>query len=76
MARSLQGLDVDRSFIFRRTLSPRDDAFKVVVDEVRLPRLEPRVYTEEQFNALTAASPKFNEVLGKEGVVLFEAHGE
>jgi len=72
VGRYTAGSDVDVIVVYEG--SPRDDAFKLVVDEVGLPRLEPRVYTEEQFNALIAASPRFAEILEKEGIVLFEAH--
>jgi predicted nucleotidyltransferase len=46
----------------------RGDAFKIVMDELRLPRLEPRIYTEEQYKAVLIDSAKFAEVLSKEGL--------
>jgi len=43
------------------------------VTEVALPRLEPRIYTEEGFTALKMRSPRFAQILEKEGVVISEA---
>ena len=48
----------------------RHDAYKTVVNEIRLPRLEARVYTQEEFDALMAGSPRFAEVLAKEGILI------
>lgn len=62
------GSDIDLLVVYRG--GERDDAYKVVVDEVGLPRLEPRVYTEEQFAGVMAASPRFAEVLAREGIVI------
>ena len=63
------GSDIDLLVVYKG--QERVDAFKVVMDEVRLPRLEPRIYTEEQFNGLLAGSPKFAEVLTEEGITIF-----
>jgi len=60
--------DIDILIIYRG--QERDDAFKVVMDQLRLPRLEPRIYTEEQFSELLMSSPKFAEVLAKEGIII------
>jgi len=46
----------------------REDAFKIVVDELRLPRLEPRIYTEEQYKSVLIDSPMFAKVLSNEGL--------
>ena len=70
VGRYTAGSDIDIVVIYKGSL--RDDAFRVVMDEVRLPRLEPKVYTEEQFNALLAQSPKFAKTLEEEGVVIFQ----
>jgi len=64
------GSDID--VIVAYAGKPREDAYKLVTDEVRLPRLEPKVYTEEQFNALIAANSRFAETLDKEGVMIPE----
>jgi predicted nucleotidyltransferase len=48
----------------------RPDAYKIVMDEARLPRLEPKIYTVDQFNALTLQSPRFAAILQKEGIVI------
>jgi hypothetical protein len=66
--------DVDLLVVYKG--QERDDAHKIVMDEVRLPRLEPRIYTEEQFDRLVAESPKFAEVLSKEGIIIFRAGRE
>lgn len=63
------GSDIDLLVVYKG--KDRVDAFKIVMDEVRLPRLEPRIYTEEQFNTLLAGSPKFAEVLNEEGITIF-----
>lgn len=57
------GSDIDIIVVYRGR--GRDDAYKTVVNEMRLPRLEARVYTEEEFNALMAGSPRFAEELAK-----------
>ena len=61
--------DVDLLVVYKGRERP--DAYKIVMDEVRLPRLEPRIYTEQQFDHLMAESPKFGEVLRKEGITIF-----
>ena len=63
------GSDIDLLVVHKGP--ERADAFKVVMDEVRLPRLEPRIYTEDQFNGLLTGSPKFAEVLTEEGITIF-----
>ena len=66
--------DVDLLVVYRG--GERDDAYRLIMDEVRLPRLEPRIYTEKQFDRLMAESPKFAEVLRKEGITIFRARRE
>ena len=66
--------DVDLLVVYKG--QERGDAYKIVMDEVRLPRLEPRIYTQEQFEHLRAESPKFAEVLSKEGITVFRAGRE
>jgi len=63
------GSDVDLLVIYRG--EKRDEAFKLVMDEVRLPRLEPRIYTEEEFNSWLIESPKFAKVLAEESITIF-----
>jgi predicted nucleotidyltransferase len=62
------GSDIDVIVVYRGRA--RDDAYKTVVNEMGLPRLEARVYTEEEFNALLAGSPRFAEMLAKEGILI------
>ncbi len=62
------GSDIDIIVVYRGR--GRDDAYKTVVNEMKLPRLEARVYTEEEFNALKAGSPRFAEVLAREGILV------
>ena len=62
------GSDIDIIVVYKGR--ERDDAYKIVVDEVKLPRLEPRVYTEEEFGALIAESPRFARALAEEGIVI------
>lgn len=61
--------DIDVLVIYRG--QKRDQAFKLVMDEVRLPRLEPRICTEEEFNSLLTESPRFAKVLAEEGITIF-----
>lgn len=61
--------DVDLLVVYKG--QERPDAYKIVMDAVKLPRLEPRIYTEEEFDRLRAYSPKFSEVLSKEGITIF-----
>jgi len=62
------GSDIDVIVVYRGR--ERDDAYKTVVNEIRLPRLEARVYTEEEFDALMAGSPRFAGVLAREGIAI------
>jgi len=62
------GGDIDVIVVYAGKL--RENAYKLVTDEVRLPRLEAKVYTEEQFNALIAANSRYAETLDKEGVMI------
>jgi len=63
------GSDIDVLLVYRG--KERNDAYKVIMNEIRLPNLEPRVYTEEQFTAMISASPTFAETLAREGLVIF-----
>lgn len=63
------GSDIDVVVVYRG--GERDDAYKVVMNEVGIPKLEPRIYTEEQFAAVLASSPRFAEMLAEEGIVIF-----
>lgn len=62
------GSDIDVVVVYKG--GERDDAYKVVMDEAGLPNLEPRIYTDEQFAAVLASSPRFAEVLAREGIVI------
>jgi predicted nucleotidyltransferase len=59
------GSDIDVVVVYRG--NEIENAYKIVMNETRLPRLEPRVYTEEQFAAVSAASPRFAQMLAKVG---------
>ncbi len=60
------GSDIDIIVVYEG--HPREGAYRLVMDEVGLPRLEPKVYTKEQFDVLVAKSLRFTEVLRKEGI--------
>jgi predicted nucleotidyltransferase len=62
------GSDIDVIVVYRG--AERGDAYKLVVEEIDLPRLEPKVYTEEQFRLLMTRSLKFAETIQKEGIVI------
>jgi len=64
--RHTAGSDIDIVVVYDGP--PREDAYRLVVDEIGLPRLEPKVYMKEQFDMLVARSPRFAEVLSKEGI--------
>jgi len=66
--RHTAGSDIDVIVVYRG--AERCDAYKLVVKEINLPRLEPKVYTEEQFNLMIAQSPKFAETIQREGIVI------
>src|SRR3989304_3975642 len=68
------GSDIDVVVVYRG--SERHRAYKVVMNEARLLKLELRVYTEEQFAVVMAASPRFAEVLGREGIVIVGEVGQ
>jgi predicted nucleotidyltransferase len=67
-ARSLHtaGSDIDVVVVYEGP--ERDAAYKMIMDETRLPRLELRVYNEEQFASSLVASPMFAKVLAEEGI--------
>lgn len=48
----------------------KSDVYKLVVEEIGLPRLEPKVHTEDQFNLVMTQSPKFAETIQKEGIII------
>jgi hypothetical protein len=48
----------------------RQDAYEIVANQLRLPRLEPRVYTESQYVAFLKTSPKFASTLAREGILI------
>jgi len=63
------GSDIDIIVVYEG--APRGDAYKLVVEEIGLPRVEPKVYSKEQFDRILASSPKFAEALEKEGILIF-----
>jgi predicted nucleotidyltransferase len=62
------GSDIDIIVVYEG--NERQDAYKIVMDQVPLPRLEPKVYTVDQFNALMFQSSKFAETLRMKGIVI------
>jgi len=66
--RHTAGSDIDLIVVYRG--AERREAYKVVVEEINLPRLEPKVYTEEQFSLMIAGNPKFAETIQKEGIAI------
>ena len=66
--RHTAGSDIDVVIVYEG--KERGDAYKLVVEEMNLPRLEPKIFTEEQFNTVIAQSPKFAETLRKDGAVI------
>jgi hypothetical protein len=66
--RHTAGSDIDVIVVYSG--KQNHDAYRLIVEEAKLPRLEPKVYTEEQFNSMIAGSPRFAEALEKEGIVI------
>jgi len=66
--RHTAGSDIDIVIVYEGP--PREDAYKLVVEEIGLPRVEPKVYSNEQFDTLVTNSPRFAEALEREGVVI------
>jgi len=62
------GSDIDLVVVYRG--KPTEDAYKLVMEEIRLPRLEPKLYTEEQFSTLIRSNPRFADMLDREGVTI------
>lgn len=62
------GSDIDVVVVYRG--GERDDAYKVVMNETALPKLEPRIYTEKQFDEVLASSPRFAGMLAREGIMI------
>jgi hypothetical protein len=55
----------------------RQDAYRTIADQLRVPRLEARIYTESQYKALLKESPKFARTLASEGIwILGEAKAD
>ena len=48
----------------------RHEAYATVANRLRLPRLEPRVYTESQYQALLKESQKFSKTIATESVTI------
>ncbi len=71
--RHTAGSDIDLVVVYKGP--EEEDAYKMIMNEARLPTLELRVYTEDQFKSLLEASPMFASVLAKEGVEIVEASG-
>lgn len=71
--RHTAGSDIDIVVVYKGP--KRTDAYKTIIEEVQLPRLEPRVYTEAEFEALKTTSPKFVELLTKEGLSITGGEG-
>jgi hypothetical protein len=67
------GSDIDVIVVYRG--HERDDAYKTVVDEIGLPRLEARVYTEREFDELMVNSPKSAKMFAREGIEITRADG-
>ena len=67
------GSDIDVVVVYMGR--ERDDAYKTVVDEIGLPRLEARVYTEREFDELMVNSPKSAEMFAREGIEITRAGG-
>ena len=66
--RHTAGSDIDLLVVYDG--KQRKDAYKLVMTSVDLPRLEPKVYTQQEFNTRVARSKKFSEILEKEGIVI------
>ncbi|MBS7622725.1 nucleotidyltransferase domain-containing protein [Candidatus Bathyarchaeota archaeon] len=60
------GSDIDLLVVYEG--ERREDAYKLVSSEIALPRLEPKVYTQREFNILISRSRKFAVTLNSEGV--------
>ena len=59
--------DVDVLVVYRG--SPRPDAYEIVWKTLRIPRLEPHVYAEEEYRALQETLVRMT----KDGIVLYSA---
>jgi len=66
--RQTAGSDIDVIVVYSG--KRRHNAYRLIIEETKLPRLEPKVYTEEQFNSMIAGSSRFAETLEKEGIVI------
>jgi hypothetical protein len=66
--RQTAGSDIDVIVVYSG--KQRHNVYRLVIEGTKLPRLEPKVYTEEQFNSMIAGSPSFAETLEKEGIVI------
>jgi len=66
--RHTAGSDIDLIVVYRG--KQREDAYKLVMDEIRLPRLEPKLYTEKQFITLICSNSRFAHMLDREGVTI------
>ncbi|MEM2981841.1 MAG: nucleotidyltransferase domain-containing protein [Candidatus Bathyarchaeia archaeon] len=67
------GSDIDLIVVYEGDV--RHDAYRTVVKTINLPRLEPKVYTKEQFEALISHSERFAETLRREGVTIYRSRG-
>jgi predicted nucleotidyltransferase len=60
--------DIDLIIVYSNP--PRRDAYKTVVKTLQLPRLEPILYSEEEFQTVKKTNPRFIETILKKGIAL------
>ncbi|MBS7629648.1 nucleotidyltransferase domain-containing protein, partial [Candidatus Bathyarchaeota archaeon] len=67
------GSDIDLVVVYEGCV--RHDAYRIVVETLNLPRLEPKVYTKGQFESLASQSVRFTETLRREGITIYRSGG-
>ena len=67
------GSDIDLIVVYDGEM--REDAYRIVVETLNLPRLEPKIYTRKQFEELISQGGKFAETLRMEGITIYISGG-
>jgi len=61
--------DVDLLVVYEGPRRP--NAYEIVVESLRIPRLEPLIYSREEFELLAKRNPPFIRALLRDGLILY-----
>jgi len=61
--------DVDLLVVYENPA--RSDAYKIIIDSLRIPKLEPLVYSQEQFEQLAKADSNLVRLMLRDGIAIY-----